>query len=116
MREFLLTDMKELKKIVDFPGGITISSDPRNWVLSFGSKNDRQYFSTLEDMLEHLIEIRLKTTPIKAKQAKFEIKNLLEIVLAVKELCRDDLAELKKTVTKADMRLRSDDLGGGGHG
>lgn len=84
------------KTIVKFDNKIEIKADSMNWVLYTPSPRSYLYFSTLEDLLSELLNLRIKELAIKnyaktieslalsIQQAKTEIEQIIGNLTKVK--------------------------------
>lgn len=84
------------KTLVKFENKIEIKADSMNWVLYTPSPRSYLYFSTLEDLLTELLNLRIKNLAIKnpaktieslaqsIQQAKVEIKQIIGDLTKVK--------------------------------
>lgn len=79
---------------------IRIFTDKLNWVLEVDSPNNRFYYSTLDELCDDLLEIRL--TKKLSKNEQKDIAQLTKTIRDVRESVRDDIERLEKLMTNAD--------------
>ena len=79
---------------------IKIFADKLNWVLEVDSPNNRFYYSTLDELCDDLLEIRI-TKKLSKNQQK-DIAQLSITIGDIRESVRDDLERLEKLMTNAD--------------
>ena len=98
--------MKELRRFLELPGGLSVLVNRRNWVLDFGNKNERCYFPSLDLLLDEILEARLSMEAYQAKEVKSSVRDLIEVVAAAREATDNDIKRLAKAVQKADIKRK----------
>lgn len=102
----------KLTLITKLSGGIKIFCNRLNWVLDYGDKNNRFYYASLDELLEDLLEIRLKIAASKARKTKTNIRHLIKAVQDLRVSVRKDIEAVLNAVTKADRARRKGKFNG----
>lgn len=94
-----------LQLVADLRGGLKIYCNSLNWVLQYGNRNNRFYFSTLDDLCRELLKQRI-IRAVLAKKSKKNITSLLQSITDANAALEKDLKLLDKTMTDADTARR----------
>lgn len=105
----------KLVKILELPDNITIYSNRFSWVLDSGDKNNRSYYSYLDELCDSLLDERLHQKLLGLEEKKL-ITSLIDAVGDAREAVRNDLERLKEIMTNADRAREKGDFDAGIHG
>jgi hypothetical protein len=96
--------------LIELPGNIRILSDSLNWVLQVGSKNNRTYFHTLDDLCDELLDLKIRTGLGDVSTKGVSLVDIVEVIREARESVRGDLDRIQFVLKKADRRRASGEL------
>ena len=89
--------------VTKLPGGLTISKNPLNWIVNYGSQSDQWYFQTLEGAADALFELRLKNEALKAAITKDHIQKLIDCVEKTRNEVLEDVKKIVLVTNAGDL-------------
>lgn len=96
----------KLNLVLKLTNNIKIFTNQLNWVLDYGNKNERFYYSSLDELFDDLLEIRLvKKLTIKRKTLT-NISKLSDEIKDTRKSIREDIERFKNLMSKADTARR----------
>jgi len=96
----------KLNLVLKLNNNIKIYCNQLNWVLDYGDKNNRFYYSTLDELCDDLLEIRLVKEVTNGGETAKNIHSLIDSVQNARVEIRNDLEHLKKMMINADRARR----------
>ncbi len=89
---------------------ISILCSKDGWVLDSGDKNNRQYHSYLDGLLDDLLETRILANAL-GSDTKKDVSSIIDFIETTRVQVREDIEAIKNTLINADAARGRGDFG-----
>jgi hypothetical protein len=96
----------KLNLVLELTKKIKVYANQLNWVLDYGNKNERFYYTTLDELFDDLFEIKLVKRLSINNEVVVDVSTLSDEIKSTRSLIRKDLERFQKLMTKADRARR----------